>query len=308
MTTAIDLFAGLGGWTCAAEQAGVRVLWAANHSSRAVHYHALNHPGALHACQDLQQADFRTAPRHDVLLASPSCTGHTRARGKDEPHHDAARATAWAVVTCAEVHRPPLVLVENVPEFLTWVLYPAWEAAMKALGYAVAPHIVDAADHGVAQHRTRVFIVCTRSKSPLTLTLDTEPHIAAETVIRWDRYDWAAIDRANRSPWTLRQVEHGRSLGLDRFILPYFKAARQGKTPSVREVSRPFGALTTHDRYGIVDGDRMRMLHYREAAVVMGFPASTILPQDQRAAMHLLGNAIVPSVGRKVLLGALSAA
>lgn len=308
MTTAIDLFAGLGGWTCAAEQAGVRVLWAANHSERAVHYHKLNHPSAEHACQDLQQADFRAAPRHDVLLASPSCTGHTRARGKDEPHHDAARATAWAVVTCAEVHRPPLVLVENVPEFLAWVLYPAWEAAMKALGYAVAPHILDAADHGVAQHRTRAFIICTRSRAPLTLTFETEPHIAAETVIHWDRYEWADIARAHRSPWTLRQVEHGRSLGLTRFVLPYFKAARQGKTPSVREVSRPLGALTTHDRYGIVDGEKMRMLHYREACVVMGFPASTILPMDQRAAMHLLGNAIVPNVGRKVLLAALAAA
>ena len=31
MTTAIDLFAGLGGWSTGARAAGVQVLWAANH-------------------------------------------------------------------------------------------------------------------------------------------------------------------------------------------------------------------------------------------------------------------------------------
>lgn len=105
---AIDLFAGAGGFTTGAALAGCRVLYAANHWPTAVEWHAANHPGTVHACQDLQQADFRTAPAHDLLLASPACQGHSPARGKDQPHHDAQRATAWAVVTCAEVHRLPV--------------------------------------------------------------------------------------------------------------------------------------------------------------------------------------------------------
>ncbi|MNJ25809.1 hypothetical protein D3C77_202660 [compost metagenome] len=36
MTTAIDLFAGLGGWSTGARAAGVQVLWAANHWPKAV--------------------------------------------------------------------------------------------------------------------------------------------------------------------------------------------------------------------------------------------------------------------------------
>ena len=44
MPTAIDLFAGLGGWSTGARAAGVQVLWAANHWPVAVEWHSANHP------------------------------------------------------------------------------------------------------------------------------------------------------------------------------------------------------------------------------------------------------------------------
>ncbi len=78
MTTGIDLFAGLGGFTHAGQMAGITMRWAANHWPLAVQYHAANHPEVAHACQDLQQANWRDVPVHDVLLASPACQGHDR--------------------------------------------------------------------------------------------------------------------------------------------------------------------------------------------------------------------------------------
>jgi site-specific DNA-cytosine methylase len=124
---AADLFAGLGGFTGGAEAAGVRVVWAANHWQGAVDYHELNHPDLEHKCQDLQQADWSRVPRHDLMLASPSCTGQSPAKGREQPRRDAARSTAWAVVSCAEVHSPAVILVatrskhpsDNVPGNLT---------------------------------------------------------------------------------------------------------------------------------------------------------------------------------------------
>lgn len=153
---AIDLFSGLGGFSEGARKAGVEVLWAANHWPSAVEIHAANHPTTSHACQDLHQADWTQVPAHDLLLASPACQGHSRARGRERPHHDATRSTAWAVVSAAEMHRPPFLVIENVPEFAEWTLFPAWTAALNALGYTLAPHIIDAADHGVPQHRVRL--------------------------------------------------------------------------------------------------------------------------------------------------------
>lgn len=80
-----------------------------------------NHPDTLHVCQDLQQADWTAVPSHDLLLASPACQGHSKARGKERAHHDAQRSTAWAVVDAVECHRPSAFTVENVPEFGKWV-------------------------------------------------------------------------------------------------------------------------------------------------------------------------------------------
>src|ERR1700722_18767188 len=103
---AVDLFAGCGGTAEGAHQAGVKVLVSANYWPVAVATHQANHPDVIHLTQDLQQADFYSWPDFDLLMASPACQGHSRARGKDKPGHDATRSTAWAVVSCAEAKRP----------------------------------------------------------------------------------------------------------------------------------------------------------------------------------------------------------
>lgn len=109
---AIDLFSGWGGFTLGAEQAGARVVWAANHWPVAVDVHARNHPHVAHVCQDLRQADWTQLPRFDLLLASPACQGHSRAsQPRRRQYHDEMRATAWAVVDCADV-TDPLAIVE----------------------------------------------------------------------------------------------------------------------------------------------------------------------------------------------------
>lgn len=105
MTTAIDLFAGMGGWSTGARAAGVQVLWAANHWPEAVKWHAANHQDTYHVCQDLHQANWAAVPRTDIGIASPCCQGHAKARGKKNgnPEHDASRSTAWAAPSAAEV-------------------------------------------------------------------------------------------------------------------------------------------------------------------------------------------------------------
>lgn len=298
MITAIDLFAGLGGWSTGARMAGVDVLWAANHWPHAVEWHSANHPDTIHVCQDLHQANWEAVPAHDLLLASPCCQGHSKARGKGagNPQHDASRSTAWAVVSAMEFHRPEAALVENVPEFTRWALYPAWQQAINALGYQIAPHVVDCADLGVPQNRERLFLVITRSRAPLFLELPKREHVPAESFIDFNAGRWSPVERPGRAANTLARVKAGRAEHGEIFLMSYY-----GRTRGGRSLGRPIGTITTRDRWAVVHGDRMRMLTADEALRAMSFPAGTKRPANHRLTVHMAGNAVPPLAGAEII-------
>lgn len=273
--------------------AGVRVVWAANHWRAAVEIHEANHPGTAHGCQDLQQADWTQVPKHDLLLASPACQGHSPARGKDRPHHDAARATAWAVVACAECHRPARLIVENVEAFADWVLFPSWRDALERLGYGLTLITADAADAGVPQNRRRLF-VCGWLGGARRVVMPRREHVPAAAILSSEE---------PRSPWrtlcerTRRRIEAGRRVHGDRFLISYYGTASGG-----RSLARPMPVVTTVERHALVVGDLMRMLTVEEYRAAMGFPAGYVLPDRKRDAVRMLGNAVPPPLARDVIL------
>jgi DNA (cytosine-5)-methyltransferase 1 len=287
--------------------AGCNVVWAADHWPDAVEWHGKNHPEAVHLCQDLHQADWSQVPRHDVMLASPCCQGHSKARGKSRgnPQHDASRSTAWAVVSAAEYHRPQVVIVENVPEFLDWQLYRPWEMAMNALGYIVAPYVIDAADYGAPQHRVRLFLVMTRSQHPIHLHIPKGSHIPARSFVDFDAGKWSQIHKPGRSASTISRVNSGRARFGQRFIMPYYGS---GSGLTGRSLDRPVGTITTRDRWAVVDGDRMRMFSRFECRSAMSFPDSYQLPENHKLAVHLMGNAVCPEPVKQIITAVRAAA
>ena len=167
---------------------------------------------------------------------------------------------------------------------------------MTALGYQVAPHLVDSADHGVPQHRRRLFLVCTRSAAPLMLRLPRREIVPASSIIDFESWRWAQIDRPGRSARTLQRIDAGRQAHGERFLTAYYGNERGG-----RSLGRPLGTVTTRDRYAVIDGDRMRMLSADEYRAAMGFPADYRLPDRHRDAVHLLGNAVCPPVAADII-------
>ena len=299
---AVDLFAGAGGFSTGAVQADCDVVWAANHDPLAVATHQANHSETEHSCQDLQQADWSLVPKHDLLLASPACQGHSRARGRagrEGQRVDSQRSTAWAVVSCAEFHRPQTVVVENVSEFLKWNLFPAWKQAMQLLGYKLTENVLNAADFGVPQSRERVFIVANRKKEILIRSPKLQ-HVSASTIIDWDAGSWNSIESPShgrtRSAGTPSQIRAARERHGEKFLIAYYGNEKAG-----RDLSKPIGTITTKDRFALIRGDQMRMLTVEEYRLAMGFPLEYQLPQVRAKAIHLLGNAVVPAVAAGVI-------
>lgn len=72
-----------------------------------------------------------------------------------------------------------------------------------------------------------------------------------------------------------------------------------------RPVTRPWGTLTTVDRFGILKGDLMRMPSIAEYRRAMGFPADYFLAGTRREQVAQLGNAVCPPVATAILKAAL---
>lgn len=292
---AIDLFAGFGGLTLGAEQAGVSVVWAANHWPRSVETHSLNHPNTQHECQDLRQADWTKLPRFDLLLAAPACQGHSEAsQPRRRSYHDAMRATAWAVIDCAEVTQPRGILVENVPAFRRWQLYDLWRAALVRLGFVVEERIVMATNHGVPQLRERLFVFATRRRA--SFDLPRSAHAPAfGPCIDWDAGEWRDVSTAQpgaRARIARAQANHG----------PRCLTQHVTGHPGV-PLDEPIRTITTKDQWAIVDGDRYRPITVRETGRGMSFPDDYRLPPGitRREAIIGFGNAVAPKVARDLV-------
>jgi DNA (cytosine-5)-methyltransferase 1 len=296
-----DLFAGWGGFSLGAEQAGAEVLYAANHNPLCVRAHELNLPRARHECQDLNQANFRDLPEIDLLLAAPACQGHSKAsQPRRRGYHDALRSTAWAVISAADAANPEWICVENVSEFLRWRLFPAWRGALTLLGYRLEFHTLTASHHGVPQRRKRLFVVGRRGTAPgLSFTQGTEP--AAGPCIDWTEGKWRSVRKA--TPGVRRRIRRAQSNhGARCFSQHVTGHAGVG-------LGEPLRTVTAQDHWVAVDGNRYRPLMIRETARVMGFPDNYLWPEStRREAIRGLGNAVCPPVAKDIVTAIMEAA
>lgn len=171
------------------------------------------------------------------------------------------------------------------------MLYGLWISCLQKLGYALTVITRDAADHGIPQHRNRLFVVGVRGNTPLNLTFENQPHRPASDIIDLNAGRWSKIDKPGRAKPTLRRIRNGRHEFGDIFLTPYYSS---GSGLTGRSIHRPIGTITTVDRWAIIRGDEMRMLSVDEYRKAMSFRDDTKLPPTKKEAVLLLGNATCP--------------
>ena len=242
-----DLFCGAGGSSTGARRAvaeldGRMNLVAVNHWNTAIATHQANHPAARHVIEDVSLVnpeDVVEEGRLDLLMASPECTYHSRARG-GKPIHDQGRMHPWAIHNWLTKLDVRCVLIENVPEFVNWgplddnqrpiksrrgEYFQAWFLTFAALGYQAQWRCLNAADYGDATTRTRFFLLA-RKDGPIrwpepsharqdgTLLPGRRPWRGAREIIDWSDSGRSLLDdpRYQRRPLaanTLRRIAKG---------------------------------------------------------------------------------------------------
>jgi len=269
--TIADLFCGAGGTSTGAVEAVEMLghtanLTAVNHWTIAIATHTANHPNARHLCASLDSLNPRDLFKDgelDLLWASPECTHHSVARG-GKPINDQSRATAWCVARWAEALRPTHIIVENVPEFLTWgpigsdgrpiasrkgAIFRKWCETLETIGYRVEHRILVAADYGDPTTRRRLFVQAVRDGRRVVWPDAThaangadgrKPWTPARDIIDWNLPSESIYTRKRPlKPNTLRRIEEG----LRRFgFAPSIIAMEHGG--GVKSVDKPLPTVT----------------------------------------------------------------
>lgn len=187
-----DLWCGAGGTSTGAVRAMRDLgqpfsLASVNHWPTAIDTHRRNHPehAARTHCADLEVTrPISVVPEGylDLLMASPTCTFHSRARG-GKPVNDQQRMDPWHVVRWCTELRVKRLLVENVPEIMDWgpcslvtgrpissrkgEYFRAWCDALKAIGFRIDYRVLCAADYGDPTTRKRFFLIGRTDRGPL---------------------------------------------------------------------------------------------------------------------------------------------
>lgn len=180
-----DLLCGAGGSSTGAQRAmnelGLDMeLVCVNHWPVAIDTHQRNHREARHYVQDIATVrPHLLVPEGylDLLMASPTCTYHSVARG-GKPTSDQQRSDPWHIITWLTELRVKRLIIENVWEFIGWgpvnpktgkpiasrkgEYFHAWIETIKRLGFDPEWRKLNAADYGDATTRQR-FILMARS-------------------------------------------------------------------------------------------------------------------------------------------------
>lgn len=226
---------------------------------------------------------------------------HARSGGRKKPPADLERArkdagtvdraSAFAIVEAAEIHRYPAIIVENVREFRDWVLYPEWLAMLAKLGYVAQETVLNSADLGVQQNRHRLYVVLTRGGN-VDLALPDRPLVSASEIL-----DPELGKLVTRRLYVAGQID--QITELDR---PHLVTFRRHAKPLPADL-HPLATITAGgNHHGIATltarGPRFRMLNNRECARAQGFPDSYRWHGSAAEVKKQIGNAVTVGVAR----------
>ncbi|MCR6488397.1 DNA cytosine methyltransferase [Amycolatopsis sp. OK19-0408] len=258
----------------------------------------------------------------DILVGGPPCQGHSDLNNHTR-RNDPKNELYLRMVRAAEVFKPKVLMIENVPAVLhdkTNVVQRAVNA-LKILGYKVADAVIKLDQLDVAQRRRRHILVAAKGKmpSPSLILGEIATRQGARKSLSWAIGDLASIkdqvgwDKPSRvSPENLERMEwliQKNEYDLPNFMRPKchqqehsYKSmyGRLKWSEPAQTITSGFGSIG-QGRY--MHPDLPRALTPHEAARIQGFPDYFSFDEISRRTVlsTTIGNAVPPPLARAVL-------
>jgi DNA (cytosine-5)-methyltransferase 1 len=276
-TPVVDLFCGIGGYSCGAELAGHKVVLAVDSDPVLLDTHAKNHSDCLHTCVELPSDNINVPTSGKWHLhGSPPCTKLSimQPHPNPEDRSNAKDLVRWFLsfaLTCGAT----TWTMEQVPNR---DVVDALDDMKRKYPLSVDYVVVDAVHYEVPQHRKRLFAgsLCIihnlrsfkSNKRKLTVR-DTIPSAPCE-FIRNNLYS-----RPHHKTREMVPVPHKDKL-------------RSVDKPSYTILARG------HARWANAKAKVLRHLSSREKSLLQTFPRDYVLPKSNVTASVGVGNAVPP--------------
>ena len=151
-----------------ARQAGVEILGAVESCSHAARTYALNFPEVPMIPRDIravQELPPKPEDATSILFGGPPCQGFSTSNQRTRTTQNPNNWLFGEFVRLATLWQPDVLVIENVRGILETaggMFHAEILASVERLGYEVESFLLNAADYGVPQRRSRVFIVGSR--------------------------------------------------------------------------------------------------------------------------------------------------
>ncbi|MBE9235768.1 DNA (cytosine-5-)-methyltransferase [Anabaena aphanizomenioides LEGE 00250] len=168
LLTAIELFAGIGGFRLGLESANIQTIWANDINELSCQVYQSNFGDDSIVLGDINNISISDIPNHNLLTAGFPCQPFSPA-GKKLGVRDQVRGTLFErIVEIIAVKQPQYFLLENVKRLLTMENGYHFKVILNALSeldYLIEWRIISPISFGIPQNRERIFIFGTKFNS-----------------------------------------------------------------------------------------------------------------------------------------------
>lgn len=314
----IELFCGAGLLGHGFTSNGFKTIYAADLDKHAVASYNMNLKNKVAEVADVSKV--KKGLKCEVILAGPPCQGFSTLgkRDKNDIRNKLSLVVYdWAVETEAKV-----IVVENVPQFLSSIYYKKLVKKFNLKGYYATTWVLNASEFGVAQHRKRSFTIFSK------IGLPTSPKKSKKVINVKEAFKGlckvnSGYDRLHTAP-KLTELSHNRISRIPinggkydlmksaKHLCPpsWYKLGRQASDVWGRmDFSKPANTIRcsfcspSKGRY--IHPTEDRMITLREAARLQGIPDSWSFVGERTVVARQIGNGVpVPlakAVGKEIV-------
>ena len=296
----IDLFCGIGGFRLALDSFGAKCLFSIDNNKHASKTYDANFNDNSYG--DITVLDEADIPCHDILCARFPCQAFSIS-GKQNGFKDTCGTLFFDVIRIASYHKPKILFLENVGNLKKHDkgrTFKVIKDLLNEIGYNVYYDILNASNFNVPQARKRIYFICIRKDIDNHNFKFPKPKnnlISIKDILLPDeecvdfllkkeyRLDEDKVKKFNgkifNKPLRVGSVNKG-SQG-DRIYL------ENGHAITLSAEGGGNGAKTG---LYLING-KIRKLHPREAARLMGFPESYLINPSTNQAYKQFGNSVI---------------